>query len=76
MVLFKETIWTPDGARLAHHLVDKQNGGFWVKVKFKDYPSRLTYIHNYIEFWALEVFRLDKGRTPLNFKSERWTWVV
>ncbi len=24
--------------------------GFWVEVKFKYHPSRLTYIHTYIEF--------------------------
>ncbi len=33
-------------------------GGFWVKVKFKDYSSRSTYIHIYFEFWLWEAFNM------------------
>ncbi len=40
-------------------------GGFWVEVRFKDYSSRLTYIHIYFEFWLWEVSVIYWERNPL-----------
>ncbi len=46
-----------------------QGGGFWVEVRFKDYSSRLTYIHISFEFWLWEVSLIYWERNPLNIMS-------
>ncbi len=45
-------------------------GGFWVEVRFKDYSSRLTYMHIYFEFSVGSISNL-LGAKPLKIGFEK-----